>query len=92
MEAEIISFISQLLNLPEEAVRPDSHLINDLGMSSLDIMQLASVFEERYGIEVNENDIIKNLTVGRISHYFGRLVPAETVLASKPASEGARSE
>lgn len=74
METEIISFISEHLNLPREEIRPDSHLINDLGMSSLDIMHLVSVIEERYGFEVNEYDVIGNLTVGKISQYLASKV------------------
>ncbi|MCL1919167.1 MAG: acyl carrier protein [Peptococcaceae bacterium] len=70
METEIISFISQHLNLREDEILPESHLINDLGMSSLDIMQLISGVEERYGIEVDEYGIIENLTVGKISQFL----------------------
>ena len=74
MEAEIISLIAQHLNMPTSEIRADSHLINDLGMSSLDIMHIVSVVEDRYGIEINEYDILGSLTVGKISEYLATII------------------
>jgi acyl carrier protein len=71
MEHEIITLISQHQNLPAETIRHDSHLINDLGFTSLDLMQLVFALEEHYGIEMDEEDMTGLLTIEKISLYVG---------------------
>lgn len=67
---EIIKFISTYQNITVKKINKSSHLIKDLGMSSLDVMQLACAFEDKYSIELKEEDLIDLLTVQDIANYI----------------------
>ena len=73
MNREIVNFICRRQNVPAETIQPDSHLIIDLGLTSLDLMELALAMEERYGIEINVQDTVDLETVEKISLYIDSL-------------------
>lgn len=70
MIEELIKYISSYQNIPVEKMNKESHLVKDLGMSSLDMMDLASAVEEHFGIEFEEDDLIDLLTVEKIANYI----------------------
>lgn len=83
MEYEIIKFISLHQDIPEDAIQPSSHLVNDLGLTSLDIMHLVYAMEERYEIEVEEEEMINLLTVEKIAKF----IEAQMAPKNKESSE-----
>lgn len=40
----------------EEAVTPESHIIHDLGLDSLDTVEFVIRLEEEFDIEINDSD------------------------------------
>lgn len=70
MLEEIINYISIYQNIPKSKIKKHSHLIKDLGMSSLDMMQLVCSIEEQYDIEFDEDNLIELLTVDKIASYL----------------------
>ena len=72
MLEEIITYIAAYQHIPRESINESSHLIKDLGMSSLDIMQLICAVEERFQIEFDEDELLDLLTVEKISNYLNR--------------------
>ena len=40
----------------ESEINPDSSLTEDLGLDSLDVIELMSAFEEEFGIEIPDED------------------------------------
>ncbi|GHU82507.1 hypothetical protein AGMMS50284_4490 [Clostridia bacterium] len=70
MLTEIIKYISAYQNIPVEKINAESHLIKDLGMSSLDMMQLVCAVEDHFRIEFDEDDLIDLLTVDKIASYI----------------------
>lgn len=61
------------LQLKESDVTCDAELINDLGINSLELADLAMTCEEEFDIEIQEDDIRKFLTVGDIVDYLESL-------------------
>lgn len=61
------------LQLKESDVTRDAELINDLGINSLELADLAMTCEEEFDIEIQEDDIRKFLTVGDIVDYLESL-------------------
>jgi acyl carrier protein len=45
-------------------VKPESNLVNDLGLDSLDTVELTLGLEERFGIEIPDTDLEGVATVG----------------------------
>ena len=73
MLADIITYLSTYQNLPTGTINNKTHLIKDLGMSSLEIYQLISVFENELNVVFNADDIPSDLTVEEITRSFERL-------------------
>ena len=54
---KIKSFIVDILNCGEDEVTPDTDMKEDLGMDSLDAMELAMSIEENLGVTIPEDKI-----------------------------------
>ena len=70
MFEEIRKAIAQQLNIPEERITEASRLIDDLKADSLDVVELVMGLEERYGIEIHDEDLPSIKTVGDIIRYI----------------------
>ncbi|MBU3153830.1 acyl carrier protein [Clostridium estertheticum] len=70
MFEEIRACISSQLNIDEEEIKIGSSFMNDLGADSLDIVELIMELEEKYDIEIPDEDVEKIATVGDIVEYI----------------------
>ena len=66
---EIRESLAAQLNIPIANITGDSRLIEDLKADSLDLVELIAGLEERYGIEIPEEDMPKIKTVSDIVTY-----------------------
>ena len=53
-----------------DEIKPEAELINDLGIKSLELADLILLCEEKFGIEVKDDDIHKFITVGDVVAYL----------------------
>ncbi len=58
------------LQLKDSDIKLDSRLTKDLGINSLELADLAMVLEEKFDLEIADNDIRKFLTVGDVVNYL----------------------
>lgn len=58
------------LQVNADEIKPEAELIADLGINSLELADLILLCEERYGIEVKDDDIHKFITVGDVVSYL----------------------
>ncbi len=70
MEEKIITLIADKLGKKKEAIKLDSHLVEDLGADSLDVVELIMTFEEEFGVSLPDEDVSKLKTVGDIIEYI----------------------
>ncbi len=61
--------VSQL-GVNEDEVAEQASFIDDLGADSLDIVELVMAFEEKFGIEIPDEDVEKLRTVGESIKYI----------------------
>ncbi len=61
------------LQLNPEDIKPESELVGDLGINSLELADLVMLCEEKFNIEIKDEDIRKFLTVGDIVEYLNDL-------------------
>lgn len=73
---KVSEIISDKLNVPIEDIDEDSHLIEDLGADSLDAFDLVMVFEDEFGIKLEDEEIEKLLTVKDIVNLLERKLGA----------------
>ena len=70
MFEEIRKAIAQQLNIPEEKITRESRLIEDLKADSLDVVELVMGLEERYCVEIPDEDLPSIKTIGDIVRYI----------------------
>ena len=56
---EIIEVLASQLSLDINDITEDSDIVGTLGADSLDIVELATAYEDKYGIEVPDSAIMK---------------------------------
>ncbi|MBR5714851.1 MAG: acyl carrier protein [Clostridia bacterium] len=66
MFEEIRSAIAEQLNIPAENITMDSRFIEDLKADSLDLVELVMDLEDKYGVEIPDEQLAEVKTVGQI--------------------------
>ncbi|MFA6569507.1 MAG: phosphopantetheine-binding protein [Victivallales bacterium] len=67
------TFIEQF-EISEDKLTPDKQIFNDLGLDSLDIVDLMVGLQRRFGISLRENEEIRKVvTLGDVYEFFVRL-------------------
>ncbi len=75
---EIKEMIVKALAIEEEEVQPEAHLQDDLGADSLAILNLAEAIGERYGIEIEGDDILDAENMNGIVAFVEAKIPSGT--------------
>lgn len=70
IERDVKNIIVEQLKVSAEEVIPTASFIDDLGADSLDIVELVMALEEKYGIEISDEDAEKIQTVGDAITYI----------------------
>ena len=55
--------VAALLKIPEVKVTPSVHFVRDLGMESVQSLELIAAFEEEFDIEIDESEVASIFTV-----------------------------
>ncbi len=59
---KVIEIISEKLNMPAENIKPEA-TFQDIGADSLDIVEMIMSFEEKFGIEIKDEEAEKIKTI-----------------------------
>ncbi|WRB96710.1 acyl carrier protein [Helicobacter pylori] len=66
----IQAVIAEQLNIDASQVTPEAKFVKDLGVDSLDIVELIMALEERFGIEISDEQAEKIVNVGDVMRYI----------------------
>ena len=70
MFEKVRKIIADQLNIAEDRVTPDVRLIEDLGIDSLDTLEMLMALEDEYGIQIPNEDAQELKTVQDIVKYI----------------------
>lgn len=70
MFEEIRKEIAQQLNIPEGNITMETRFVEDLKADSLDLVELVMDLEDRYGIEIPDEQLAEIKTVGEIVRFI----------------------
>ncbi|MCK5853553.1 acyl carrier protein [bacterium] len=70
ISAQVKEIIVDQLGVNEEQVKTEASFIEDLGADSLDTVELVMAFEEKFEIEIPDEDAEKMRTVGEATSYL----------------------
>ncbi len=69
MFEQIKAIIAEQLSADPEKITLQTSIIEDLGADSLDVVELVMALEEKFGVEIPDEDAEKINTVGDIVSY-----------------------
>eukprot|EP00894_Picocystis_sp_ML_P001958 jgi/Pico_ML_1/52475/g3176.t2 len=58
----VLGVVKNFQKVDPSKVKESSHFVNDLGLDSLDTVEVVMAFEEEFGLEIPDNDADKILT------------------------------
>jgi acyl carrier protein len=67
---QITEILVETFSLEPEEVTADARLEADLGINSLELAELALRCDEEFGVEVDDDDIHRLITVGDVANYI----------------------
>ncbi|MCS7258194.1 MAG: acyl carrier protein [candidate division WOR-3 bacterium] len=67
---DVKNIIIEQLHVPPEKVTEDASFVEDLGADSLDIVELVMAFEEKFGVQIPDEDSAKIVKVGDAIKYL----------------------
>jgi acyl carrier protein len=68
----VVNIIAETCDIPREKIKPESHAINDLGIDSLDFLDIAFAIDKTFGIKMPLEQWTQEVNEGRASteQYF----------------------
>jgi acyl carrier protein len=73
MYEKFVELLVEELQIDSDDISMDAELSNDLGINSIELADLVMLCEEKFGIEINDEDIRKFTTVGDVVAYLETL-------------------
>ncbi|MHB1154681.1 MAG: acyl carrier protein [Eubacteriales bacterium] len=73
MFEKIKNILIEDLQVPEDDITMNSELISDLGINSLELADLILMCEEKFNIEIKDEDIHKFISVGDVVNYLSEM-------------------
>lgn len=70
IEDKVRDLVVEQLGVAPEEVKPEARFIEDLGADSLDTVELVMAFEDKFGVEIPDEDAEKLITVGTAVDYL----------------------
>ncbi|MBE6574166.1 MAG: acyl carrier protein [Ruminococcaceae bacterium] len=73
MFEKIKEILIEEMQVEPEVITLEAELVNDLGVNSLELADLILLCEEKFDIEINDEDIHKFITVGDVVNYLEQI-------------------
>ena len=69
IEEKLNEVLLEILDVEEKDITPTAHLINDLGASSVDLVEIVAGVENEFDIDISDKDAEKIRTVQALIDY-----------------------
>ncbi len=86
----VADIIAETCNIERDKIRPESHTINDLGIDSLDFLDVTFAIDKRFGIKMPSERWMQEINEGKgsVDDYFilqNLCARIDELTAAKPA-------
>lgn len=62
IQQNVINVLKMFDKIDPDKVTPQAHFINDLGLDSLDVVEIVMAFEDEFGVEIDDEEAEKIFT------------------------------
>ena len=81
-EEEVIALTNEVFEesfeIEADRLEPDKHIFNDLGLDSLDIVDLIVALQQKFGVKIRNDERVRNVrTLGDIYAFILRIKAEE---------------
>lgn len=66
MLEKVRNILEEYVDVPKEQITMETNLLNDLGLSSLDVVNMVVTFEDEFGIEIPDRKLSEIVTIGDV--------------------------
>ena len=66
MLEKIRNILEEYVDVPKEEITMDTNLLNDLGLSSLDVVNIIVAFEDEFEIEIPDRKLSEIVTIADV--------------------------
>ena len=73
MYEKFVNLLVEELQIDRNEITLEAELSGDLGINSIELADLVMICEDKFGIEINDDDIRKFTTVGDVVSYLETL-------------------
>ncbi len=73
MYEQFVDLLVDELQIDRDEITMDAELSNDLGINSIELADLVMICEDRFEIEINDEDIRQFVTVADVVNYLESL-------------------
>ena len=73
MYEQFVDLLVDELQIDRDEITMEAELSNDLGINSIELADLVMLCEDRFGIDINDEDIRQFTTVGDVVNYLESL-------------------
>ena len=70
IEAKVRNFMIEDLEIDEEKINPDTHLMKDLGIDSLDFIDIVVIVEKTFGVKIKSEEMAGVDTFSKFCDYI----------------------
>jgi acyl carrier protein len=83
VEERVKAVTARVLGLDAEGIRPEHSFTEDLGAESVQSIELVAMFEEEFGIEMDEDAALSVTTVGGAVEFIANVCKEQGVDVEK---------
>jgi acyl carrier protein len=80
-DSEVIEAVNDVFansfEIPREQIKPEAQIFADLGLDSLDVVDLVAAIQKRFGIQVRDDERIRSIRSMQDLYSYLILVKAE---------------
>lgn len=77
IESEVIAIVAATLRVERSGITRDASLEDDLGADSLDWVSLIMALEDRFGVDIPDEDAAELRTVKQVTDYVALVLDAQ---------------
>ena len=79
VEERVKAVTAQVLKIDQEQIKPEHSFTADLGAESVQSIELVAMFEEEFGIEMDEDAALSVETVGKAVEFIAQVCKEQGV-------------
>lgn len=79
VEQRVKEVTARVLQIDADSVKPEHNFTTDLGAESVQSIELVAMFEEEFGIEMDEDDALSVTNVGDATRFITKVCKEQGV-------------